>query len=434
MTLPVRSYLRFPIHKRHGHCHCTYFSERKKDLVQLRTMANSTTRFNMLLLEEGEAFFEDYAVSLYLPSTEKTKSVSSRKQLSGRLKVASKNLIFEPHSLSYPIIRFPFAAMESLHMDKSKQHLILWTSQIVKMKAHNVIGPYVFEDIADPKKTPYIFEPSYSRLDDSVQLIAKIYQITKSKESSFSINDRVMKLMSMREMKIPFDSSWFVSFDEIQRFNEPLVVSKLSPLVYIRGQIQLTNKRIYFQPFHKQTSNPMLKYNLKDIKYIYKRRHIMRNDTIEFIVKKSNKYSDLNRTLSSGPLLDFHQYDSLLLSFNGSKKIRDHVFSLLLKEPLINVKQSLSLSFVQKQWIDGNVSNFDYLMFLNQQSGRSFNDLTQYPIMPWIITDYQSKHIDLKNKNIYRDLSKPVGALNPQRLQKILTRYKVSDMIRFSMD
>eukprot|EP01084_Bolivina_argentea_P226577 382714_1 len=52
------------------------------------------------------------------------------------------------------------------------------------------------------------------------------------------------------------------------------------------------------------------------------------------------------------------------------------------------------------------------------KSGRSFNDLTQYPIFPWIIIDYESSQINLNNKNIYRDLSKPIGALNPIRLSK----------------
>ena len=65
-------------------------------------------------------------------------------------------------------------------------------------------------------------------------------------------------------------------------------------------------------------------------------------------------------------------------------------------------------------------------MFLNQCGGRSFNDLTQYPIFPWIITDYKSNIIDVNDNSIYRDLSKPVGALNPERLQKIQERYQVA--------
>ena len=48
------------------------------------------------------------------------------------------------------------------------------------------------------------------------------------------------------------------------------------------------------------------------------------------------------------------------------------------------------------------VSNFDYLMYLNREAGRSFNDLTQYPVFPWIIADWQSKQLDLNNSRTFR--------------------------------
>ena len=34
------------------------------------------------------------------------------------------------------------------------------------------------------------------------------------------------------------------------------------------------------------------------------------------------------------------------------------------------------------------------------------NDISQYPVFPWILADYTSDSIDLKNPSVYRDLSK----------------------------
>ncbi len=90
-------------------------------------------------------------------------------------------------------------------------------------------------------------------------------------------------------------------------------------------------------------------------------------------------------------------------------------------------------------------------MALNTLAGRSYCDLNQYPgtitylfvcsyisyiipiltlflydlhlVFPWIITDYTSTTLDLNNPAIYRDLSKPIGALNPSRLQQYIDRY-----------
>ena len=70
------------------------------------------------------------------------------------------------------------------------------------------------------------------------------------------------------------------------------------------------------------------------------------------------------------------------------------------------------------------MSNFEYLMRLNTAAGRTYNDLSQYPIMPWILRDYESKTLNLKDPSVYRDLSKPVGALNPQRLQRLVRRMR----------
>ena len=61
------------------------------------------------------------------------------------------------------------------------------------------------------------------------------------------------------------------------------------------------------------------------------------------------------------------------------------------------------------------MTNFEYLMHLNTIAGRSYNDITQYPIFPWIIADYTSENINLRDPATYRDLSKPVGALNADR-------------------
>lgn len=81
---------------------------------------------------------------------------------------------------------------------------------------------------------------------------------------------------------------------------------------------------------------------------------------------------------------------------------------------------------ITEQWVHNQISNFEYLMHLNIMSGRSFNDLSQYPIFPWVLSDYVSDEIDLSNPAVYRDLSKPVGALNPTRLQEQISKIQAN--------
>jgi len=74
--------------------------------------------------------------------------------------------------------------------------------------------------------------------------------------------------------------------------------------------------------------------------------------------------------------------------------------------------------------MDGLLSNFDYLMLVNKYAGRTYNDLNQYYVFPWVLNDYTSPKLDLSDPEIYRDLSKPMGAINPNKLRRYKDKYK----------
>ena len=48
-------------------------------------------------------------------------------------------------------------------------------------------------------------------------------------------------------------------------------------------------------------------------------------------------------------------------------------------------------------------------MWLNIYSGRSFNDLTQYPVFPWTKSNYNTDK--LEEKNNFRNMSLPIGMM-----------------------
>lgn len=58
---------------------------------------------------------------------------------------------------------------------------------------------------------------------------------------------------------------------------------------------------------------------------------------------------------------------------------------------------------------------------------RTTNDLTQYPVFPWVLSDYLSQEIDLNDPKSYRDLTKPIGALNEDRLNQLKERCEEMD-------
>lgn len=79
---------------------------------------------------------------------------------------------------------------------------------------------------------------------------------------------------------------------------------------------------------------------------------------------------------------------------------------------------------VTRKWQKGEVSNYHYLMFVNTLAGRTFNDLTQYPVFPWIISNYTDTELDLTNPKNFRDLTKPIGIQNPQQEEFVRQKYE----------
>lgn len=83
---------------------------------------------------------------------------------------------------------------------------------------------------------------------------------------------------------------------------------------------------------------------------------------------------------------------------------------------------SLSQEKVTKMWVNQSITTYDYLLYLNTVSGRSFNDYAQYPVFPWILGDYKQDQPVLK-----RDLSKPMGAQTPERAERYLISFREAE-------
>ena len=49
------------------------------------------------------------------------------------------------------------------------------------------------------------------------------------------------------------------------------------------------------------------------------------------------------------------------------------------------------------KWQNQEIDNYKYLMYLNTMADRSVNDLTQYPVFPWVVQDYKSQTLDLND-------------------------------------
>ena len=66
----------------------------------------------------------------------------------------------------------------------------------------------------------------------------------------------------------------------------------------------------------------------------------------------------------------------------------------------LNNPSSDFITNLTENWLDWNISTMELLLWLNILSNRSFNDISQYPVFPWILTQYEDKFTPTKDSSL----------------------------------
>lgn len=167
----------------------------------------------------------------------------------------------------------------------------------------------------------------------------------------------------------------------------------------------------------------LLTYNCKisfaDIRAIFTRRHLLQQNALEIFLSQ--------RTSIMFAFTDFETVKKVVRYLPSVGVGVKYGIQQSRRASLMTPKQLYSASNMTQRWQKREISNFEYLMFLNTIAGRTYQDLNQYPVFPWILTNYESKDLDLSQPTNFRDLSKPIGALNSERRDEFIDRFNSWD-------
>ena len=89
----------------------------------------------------------------------------------------------------------------------------------------------------------------------------------------------------------------------------------------------------------------------------------------------------------------------------------------------VSIMTQVCVSVSTCGFLTDNVCLWSLAPQLNLLAGRSYSDLNQYPVMPWVLADYTSPRLDLNSGATFRDLSRPMGAQEERRAQFFRDRY-----------
>ena len=169
----------------------------------------------------------------------------------------------------------------------------------------------------------------------------------------------------------------------------------------IFGQLIVTKNVIYFENISKEeflknkTDSAKEKWLLCSLDCDYSKRvkkiYIFKNEISEIINRRFlYLFQACELFLKNGKSYCFNFYSEI-------KKIQ--FFSLFKNNSSIDIIYDLKSNFKKKnytkQWLTNDLSTLEYLLLLNKFSSRSYNDINQYPVFPWLEL-YNDKVRDLK--------------------------------------
>lgn len=369
------------------------------------------SRFKIYHLEDNDFFIKDFTTTAqFIHPSNKDEIVS----LDGILIISTKSLVFEPKDERLSIVKFHFRYM----MEKPKVKLIDKIDYL-KLKVKKVIEipnkPINFRTIEYTTDVHIKF--TYETIDTLIQLIYDVYQRFISNQPFYDVGTEENLPSLIHQLQ--FEYSRIKSMKENFILKKAEKVRYVLPLVDVSGLFMMTDERAYFQSFFSMEIESLKGFavKLKSINQIYKRSIRMNNTGLELVA-----YS-LSKKREKMFLLNFDSEESRNNIFKEIVKQRKALFDANSENPPA-LKTNFDIAPYTKLWVEGAISNFEYLVLVNNSANRTKLDLSQYPVFPWVLADYTSSVLRLNDDSIYRDLSKPIGALNEKRLQSFIARYK----------
>jgi hypothetical protein len=189
--------------------------------------------------------------------------------------------------------------------------------------------------------------------------------------------------------------------------------------------------------FHeKENDRIVYKWHFNDIKLIFKRRYYYKKKAIEVFTYTNKSYFftfKSQQKRDNALKIIFQLIENKREIKIDTKEAKEKDDLLIGIENLLLPKKgskTLTLSYKLEEWANWKISNFELLMYLNIFGNRSFSDINQYPVFPWIVANFKEDSINFEKD--FRDLSLPMGMLeidakSIERKERYLEEFKESN-------
>ena len=180
-----------------------------------------------------------------------------------------------------------------------------------------------------------------------------------------------------------------------------------------------------FKPQTNKYNYYNIKISYKEIDFILKRKYYFKNTCLEiFTINKKSYYfrfkeDDLKKVLDNIRYymkndiedinIEYTKFQEKIGFFN--KNISLNISNINQENfiPIMTLKKNMNLKFIYDKWTKWEISTLKLINFLNLYANRSFNDINQYPVFPWLSLEYSNDDITYKK---LRPFGTPMGMLD----------------------
>ena len=171
----------------------------------------------------------------------------------------------------------------------------------------------------------------------------------------------------------------------------------------------------YFVCHPKDKDLYKISINYNDIKWIFRRRYYYKNSALEiFTTTNKTFYFNFKYEIEREDVLNeiINKLNDPIKIIDDLKEPKDIFENVIGYENIFGKKgeKKKKLSKKIEKWKEWKITNYEMLMWLNIYGNRSFNDISQYPVFPWILNSYQDPLKNDESDNL-RDMSLPMGML-----------------------
>ena len=161
-----------------------------------------------------------------------------------------------------------------------------------------------------------------------------------------------------------------------------------------------------------------------DIREIIKRRTLLTNQSLEIFISNGKSY-----------FFNFFRINEVEKAYKYFNEINENLLKKNSNQFIFKINNEDDIKEIVLSFKKGKITTYEYLLYLNKYSTRTYNDLSQYPVFPWLLLKHEKldeiieaidnniNNIKIEKELCLRDLNYPISLQTEEKREDTINKY-----------